>query len=330
MNVLPVYYLIASYIATNMFFFLQLISTLKHHTFKLIPILFFIFQHYLATAVQNINPVCSSGEFILDGMSYCHPMLSCQDVSHMKPIRLLAGGVVKNIWLVEWHQWQIVMAKLTHSHLSDDFNANIQNLIFFKGNRHVSNLIGHCGNTTIFSQYYPLGNALGLHLLFDHTIIQSASDRFQLCINYAQIVALLHRHSMIMCDSNSVAKTLTQYLVTDKFELILNDLDALPRLHHNVTKCGPRQVFGDLVAPEQEWPFPNKPFDDALMPPYTEKVDIWKIADICHWILGDVPIAARPRNMLYHIHSRCKFRNPRARPTADEVVQFYLLINRFL
>lgn len=257
-------------------------------------------------------------------------MLSCADVRHMKPIKLLARGIVKNIWLVQWRQSKIVMAKLADPSLSEDFSANLQNLLFFKGTSRVSKLLGYCGNSTIFSAYYPNGNALGLQSLFARHRIDSFMDRFQLCIDYAQIIALLHRHSMVMCDSNSVEKTLSQYLVSDHLELLLNDLDALPRLVNKRTKCGRRQVWGDLVAPEQEWPFPDRPFDDSLMPTYTEKVDIWKMADICQWIVAETPLAPLPRQMLNHIHAKCKQVDPADRPTADYVVHFYSLINGLL
>lgn len=317
--------------------YFQMSNSLKQYVYAYILTLHVLLLHNNIFADHRASLHCSASEFVFshkNGTSFCRPFLSCQDVAQMKPIKRLARGVVKNIWLMEWQSesQHLVLSKLGNPQFREDFDANLQNLLFFHGHPRVSQLLGHCGRDTIFCEYHPHGNALNLQHLFARHQINSPVDRFSLCIDYAQIIGLLHQHSMVMCDSNSLEKTLTQYLINDHFQLILNDMDALPRLDNltKLTKCGHRQVIGDLVAPEQQWPYLDRPFNDSLMPSYTEQVDIWKIPDVCHWILGQVSLPSFVRHLLHFIHSQCKLALPRARPTARQVIRFYQLINRLL
>ena len=91
-------------------------------------------------------------------------------------------------------------------------------------------------------------------------------------------------------------------------------------------KCGHREIVGDFAAPEQLWPFPdNEDFDDSLMPPYDEMVDVWKIPDVCSHFLTDY------KQMLFRlfpIHNKCKEYDPGSRPKAEEVLREYQRILR--
>ena len=286
-------------------------------------ILFFV-QNICLILPYNIK--CPNDQFIIPGMTNCHRLLTCEDVPQMKPIKLLAIGTVKNIWLFTWKKHLIVMSKLRSSELFEDFQSNFQNLLYFKENNNFTNLIGYCG-TSIFTQYYSKGNGINLQSFFSLHQVNKFHDRFQYCIYYAEIIQILHENSMVMCDSNSVLKTMSQFLINDQFRFILNDLDALPRIDSSGIRCGHKQIFGDLVAPEQIWPYTDIPFNESIMPTYTEMIDIWKIPDICHWILGDVPIWSLSKQMLYHIHSQCKMIDPTLRPNINNIVNFYYLIN---
>ncbi len=35
-----------------------------------------------------------------------------------------------------------------------------------------------------------------------------------------------------------------------------------------------------MIAPEQEWPHPDLPFNDTAMPGYDEKIDIWRLPEM--------------------------------------------------
>ena len=146
---------------------------------------------------------------------------------------------------------------------------------------------------------------------------------------YVEILKNLHNSPIgtrVLCDSNDLIKTLSQFLLTMDFRLIVNDLDALPLVNATANvkiKCGHREIHGDFAAPEQLWPYEDQPFDDARMPSYDEKVDIWKIPDICQHFLSS---HSEGRVLLFHlfkIHKKCKLENPSMRPSADQVLEQY-------
>ena len=53
----------------------------------------------------------------------------------MNPIRILARGTVKNVWLVEWNHQPLVMSTLTMTEYKEDFQANVENLLRFRMNK---------------------------------------------------------------------------------------------------------------------------------------------------------------------------------------------------
>lgn len=265
------------------------------------------------------------GNLMLTWYSPSEIYLSCNDLEHIRPIRLLARGAVKNIWLVEWNYHHLVMARLRVPEFTEDFKANLQNLQFLhqpQQNTRVVQLLGHCGTSTIFTKYYRQGSALNLPRL--HGVLGNLSW----CIDYVEIIAMLHEHSMVMCDSNTLGKTLSQFMITDDLRLVLNDCDALPRVPSDGggIQCGPRPLAGDFIAPEQHG------FDHrGQLPVYDCKTDIWKVPDVCHWFLADSrrlhPLA---RAMLHWIHSKCKHIDPRSRPSALNVLKVYRFVNKYL
>lgn len=277
-----------------------------------------------------VQAECSSNHFILPGMQTCHPLLSCESVAHFKPIKPIAKGVVKNVWLAEWNHHPIVLSTLTNTVYVQDFQSNLRNLKFFQSSNLVINLIGSCGNT-LFVEYHRHGSAVNLSTIFKTYRIESFKNRFDYCISYVEIIKFLHENFLVMCDSNTLWKALSQYLITDQLKLIVNDLDALESFANGRKfKCGHRRVFGDLVAPEQLWPFPHKPFDNSQLPPYNEKIDIWKIPEICEWIVkdsNDIPLLAR--RFLTWIHSKCKSLEPQHRPSATDIFNYYTILTRY-
>ena len=155
-----------------------------------------------------------------------------------------------------------------------------------------------------------------------------------MCARYAEVIEFLHTSPIgvrVMCDSNSLEKTLSQFLLSESLDLIANDLDALPEVKpgENI-KCGPRQLFGTFIAPEQLWPYINETFKDNLMPGYNEKTDIWKIPDVCDFFLGNGPNAQSLAFHLFRIHKQCKSWDPWLRPSAAQVAQYYTDVMRDL
>ena len=188
--------------------------------------------------------------------------------------------------------------------------------------------------------YYKHGSAERLNELLEKPVLSefnTLETRFQLCIDYVQILQFLHNSPLgvrVMCDSNDITKTLSQYLITDDFHLVVNDLDALPEVRveeGKLIKCGHRQLFGDFVAPEQLWPFGHsRPFNDEEMPPYDERIDIWRIPNVVDKLLGRVQNSNKVRRLLMGIHESCKQEDPNERPTVGEVLELFLRVQKLV
>ena len=186
--------------------------------------------------------------------------------------------------------------------------------------------------------YYEHGSADRLNDLLerpDLSEFNTLETRFQLCIDYVRILQFLHNSPLgvrVMCDANDITKTLSQFLITDDFHLIVNDLDALPEVKFDegeLIKCGHRELFGDFVAPEQLWPYEySRPFNDDEMPSYDEKIDIWRIPNVVDKLLGRVPNSNKVRRLLLGIHEFCKQEDPDDRPTATEVLEIFLNVQK--
>lgn len=192
----------------------------------------------------------------------------------------------------------------------------------------------------IITGYYKHGSADKLDELLDRPELSefnTLETRFQLCIDYVKILQFLHNSPLgirVMCDSNDIVKTLSQYLITDDFHLVVNDLDALPEVKLNegeLIKCGHRELFGDFVAPEQLWPYGDShAFNEEEMPAYDEMIDIWRIPNVVDKLLGRVHNSNYVRRLLLGIHESCKQENPEVRPTATEVLEVFLNVQKII
>ena len=188
--------------------------------------------------------------------------------------------------------------------------------------------------------YYKHGSAETLNELLerpDLSEFNTLETRFQLCIDYVKILQFLHNSPQgvrVMCDSNDITKTLSQYLITDDFHLVVNDLDALPEVKADegeLIKCGHRELFGDFVAPEQLWPYGDlRPYNDEEMLPYDERIDIWRIPNVVDKLLGRVRNSNNVRRLLLGIHESCKQEDPDERPTVTEVLETFLNVQKIV
>lgn len=236
---------------------------------------------------------------------------------------------ILQVYLAEWKTFTVVLSVLSSLKYKDDFSHNLNMLKSFSPHDNVVQLLGYC-NFSILTEYHELGNALNTeyHLQNSLKIHDSINVRLQLCSNYASILNFLHNSPAgvrVMCDSNTLEKTLSQFLLTEEFKLVVNDLDATPSIYTpgNGIHCGKRELSGKFIAPEQVWPFPEKEFNIDEMPLYDEKTDIYKVPDVCNWFLGDSPVADIIKYKLFHIHQSCKNFDPSKRPSADIILKTY-------
>lgn len=228
----------------------------------------------------------------------------------------------------------MALSKLTSLDYLKDFLHGLSMLQALQGSL-VVQLVGFClEDHSIVTQHHPHGSLLNLENVLAQRQRQQHNAwqiRLRLAIEYVTILHYLHNSpagQRVMCDSNSLEKTLSQFLLTNDFHMVVNDLDALPEVDQSrnlLVKCGHRELTGDFVAPEQLWPFRNsgQPFSDRLMPAYDEKTDIWKIPSVTQFILGKTPETELVHFHLFQIHKECKEEDPKLRPSALDVLKVY-------
>lgn len=199
----------------------------------------------------------------------------------------------------------------------------------------VVQLVGFClEDNTLVTEHHPLGSLLNLDSVLAQQQYQQHNTwqvRLRLAMDYVSILHYLHNSPVgqrVMCDSSSLEKTLSQFLLTSDFHVVVNDVDALPEVDPSrglLVKCGHRELTGDFVAPEQLWPYTNKgePFSDEHMPEYDERTDIWKIPDVTQFLIGRVPGGDLVHFHLFQIHKECKEEDPKLRPSALTVLKAY-------
>ena len=196
-------------------------------------------------------------------------------------------------------------------------------------------LVGHC-NETIVTELHPMLDARDLEKrLQEYPLYNNLKTRMQLCISFVDILRALHSgydgKIYVQCDAGSLLKLAGQFLLTEDFHLVLSDVDSMEAIELNgkirkLIKC---TVWGELKgyfpAPEQLWPYKGH-FKASKMPLYDEKVEIWKIPDMCLYFLGDDASSLKLMQSLKPIHKRCKSRDSRKRPSAEEVHKAYVTI----
>ena len=274
---------------------------------KILSFLVIILNYIFFDYINFEQKECPNGYFRIGGMKSCHQLLDCSDYKDITSVRFFSRGLVKKIYLVEWNNNYLIVSNLSQSKYQNDFTHNLQALKQLSPNPLVIQLVGFCGTNSIITEFTPFGDATNLpSILTQINQNNNISIKLNLCINYVKILDFLHNSPIgtrVMCDTNTLDKTLSQYLVTPELNLVVNDLDALPQVivGSKGIKCGSRQLFGSFVAPEQLWHKNDVPFDDNQMREYDHKTDIWKIPEVCDWFLSagtDIQLHAQPINLI--------------------------------
>ena len=134
-----------------------------------------------------------------------------------------------------------------------------------------------------------------------------------------------------MCDTYYLRKLLSQFLITDDFRLVVNDLDNTPEVtQEKGILCNQGKELRPFVAPEQRWPNITTPFRIDLMPTYDEKVDIWKFPAVLESLLDGVNGSSFAKRELRKMMETCHATNPEQRPTANEVLQELLRVQQLI
>ncbi|KAM4625779.1 protein O-mannose kinase isoform 2-T2 [Polymixia lowei] len=268
-------------------------------------------------------------------MKNCSPWLQCPQINaEVHKLKLIGQGAVKQVYLSEWRGQKVALSKLSSPEYLEDFLHGLSMLEALQGPQ-VVQLVGLCPEEhSLVTEYHPLGSLLNLESVLAqdrHRQHDTWQVRLRLAVDYVSVLHYLHNSPAghrVMCDSNSLEKTLSQFLLTSDFHLVVNDLDALPEVDASrglLAKCGHRELIGDFVAPEQLWPFSDDGllFSDELMPGYDERTDVWKIPDVMRYLMGRVPGGDVAHFHLFQIHEECKRRDPQLRPSALDVLRVY-------
>ncbi|KAM4533127.1 protein O-mannose kinase [Fundulus diaphanus] len=283
----------------------------------------------------NTHAGCPSQHFKLPTMKNCSPWLQWAQIkTDVRKIKLIGQGAVKKVYLADWRGHKVALSELASPEYREDFLHGLSMLQALQDSL-VVQLVGFClEGDSIVTQHHPHGSLLNLKDVLAQQKYQHLDTwhiRLRLATDYVSILNYLHNSPAgrrVMCDSNSLEKTLSQFLLTNDFHLVVNDLDALPEVNPSrgvLVKCGSRELTGQFVAPEQLWPLrgSGQPFSDDLMPPYDEKTDIWKIPDVTQFIMGRTTGGDLVHFHLFQIHKECKNVDPKLRPSALDVLKAY-------
>ena len=156
----------------------------------------------------------------------------------------------------------------------------------------------------------------------------SLGTRLQLSVDYVRVIDFLHHSPVgtrVMCDTHNLYKAMSQFLITDDFHVVVNDLDNLPRVDRmegRLIKCTrSSEIHTMFVAPEQKWPDSTRPYNHTQMLPYDEKTDIWKIPPVINTLLGNTRGSSAIKTRLSHVLQSCRKIDPARRPGAREVLR---------
>lgn len=281
-------------------------------------------------------------------MKNCTPWLQCAQIkAEVHKLKLIGQGAVKKVFLSEWRGQKVALSTLTTPEYTEDFLHGASMLRALQGSK-VVQLVGFCLEApapeapapeapALLTEYHPLGSLLSLEAVLSQERYLRHNTwqvRLRLAEEYVSVLHFLHTSPAgvrVMCDSSSLEKTLSQFLLTSDLRLVVNDLDALPevdRARGVLVKCGHRELSGDFVAPEQRWPFERRPFEEELMHGYDERTDVWKIPDVTRFLLGRVSGADLVHFHLFQIHEACKSHDPEQRPSAQTVRDVYREVHR--
>jgi len=285
----------------------------------------------LIDSTNNIQ--CDYSKYSINNRP-CEEMLTCDSMRILRiQHELQSEGFVKKRFLATYKDIQVVYSYPRNDHVSGDFLHGINMLLAFQTNSLVAKVIGYCKDVNhlqLVTLYYEHGSLNNINDVLKQLKLKSLEEfttRTQLAYDYISIISYLHDSTTgvrVMCDTNTLIKTLQQFLITTDLRLVVLDLDALPMVTPNLTiKCGHKQLFGDFVAPEQLWYDDIFPFDEYELKGYDEKTDVWKIPDVIIYLLGKSSYSIQLQFYLFDLLQQCKEIDSKLRPTAVDVkIQF--------
>jgi len=284
---------------------------------------------------------CLTGQFRL-GNSRCLNQLNCQQIKQQitPHSNILAHGLGKQIRIADWYygsQQNVQVAyvetkpsRLQIGNIAERVRIGAENIMSLQNSKHATAVLGYCfeqenNSTLLVTEFCGKGN-LGQFLNGEEYKGFGTCRRFEMATSLIEALGYLHDSPIgtrINCDMNRLHRALTQFLVTDDYRVVLNDLDDIPESGNGKCK-GSRFLteesdLSGFLAPEQ-----TKTSDT-----HTEKLDIWKIPDlVMHILLKNAGV--KDRRVRYQVAqlllsvrpilNQCKVLSPEGRPAASEIV----------
>ncbi|XP_035671792.1 protein O-mannose kinase-like [Branchiostoma floridae] len=272
-------------------------------------------------------------------MEECMPWLGCKEMANEVTVqKKIGGGALKTVYLATWRDYTVAYSNLTKMGYRRDFHNDVEKLRKLQHSSHIVTLVGSC-NTTLLTEYHRLGPANHIETILKSKNFSKFNDvrtRFNLSLSFVEAIHFLHNSpigTLVMCDQHHLLKTLSQYLITEDFNIVVNDLDSLKEVNSTaqlLIRCRQRQLRPGFVSPEELWPFENETFDGSRLPYYDEKTDIWKIPNVVNYLLGKVNGSDVVRSHLFKVHRRCQNRDPKQRPSANVLLEEYKRVRNLL
>ena len=199
----------------------------------------------------------------------------------------------------------------------------------------LSNVICSFPLFQIVTMYYRHGTLRFLDKLlrrYELSKYNNIRTRFKLSVEYLKVLNYLHHSPIgvrVMCDSPFLDKLLDQYLITDDFRLVVNDVDGLEEVTEEGgchKRAANMSVSSQLEIEQKGWPKESEPLQFQLRPVFDEKIDIWKIPWVVGKLLGRVKGSDFAKSQLREIIAKCHAIIPQDRPSANEVLQEFLRV----
>jgi len=280
---------------------------------------------------------CKTGHFFHGDR--CRKHLSCDEMTDQIAVqsKVLARGIGKSLSAATWRRETdekvafVQTRNRTPASIQSRVKTGVENLLALGSSPHVQKVYGSCfeSNRTFYvSEFCSKGNLAQFSNSKEFASF-GILPRIAITISLVEAFHFLHNTpdgARINCDMNRLHRSLTQFLVTDDYRVVLNDVDDVPlvsasskcsrwaALDKNETNLGAHHF--DFLAPEQK----NEEF-------LTEKVDIWKIPDmILHLLLKNpstVYVKKQVLAVIFTLRSllqKCKSLDPEKRPDASEIL----------
>ena len=282
-------------------------------------------------------------------MEECHSLLTCVDIkeSVRETNDVIGTGNHKIITTAIWRGHRVAymqVDKRTVTKYGREFNPSTKQnhmekslnlLIDLSPSPYVSQVVGYCNTPQIRSfitQLYPLGDSGELDKVLSseaYKHLDSVATRFRICVSYVMVIDFLHTQSrlgpLVLMDDGDLHKRLTQFLITNDFSLVANDLGRLVQVPTGSRASCRKRITGktkEFVAPEIRMESDHKSANIECK--FDEKIDIWKIPFVCEAFLGKTPEALMLIKNLSVIHAKCKDTFPQNRPTAAHILKEYM------